>query len=419
MPFSELAGYRAGQDTGDFLKNAAVAAKDFYCDLYGKHPEYFNGIIPVEPFSSYNKGINDNLCRNNPKPQPDNTPLRGQGGQCVGVRYNIIARLQGTLPDGSPTATSLNSLPSNQPGPISARVRRTPAPAGGGQAAYNIDFFSGSSSTAFTTVSSPNNWTALTNAYWRAVRVDAQPDTCGDGPPPIRTKPDPIDLVKPVPIPNPNGNPVILPVFLPIVNVFRPNIQIGVGPINFNIEPGGVSISPRFDLPDVTINNPEVSFPINLPPGTPPTRPTLQPTEECPCPPVDLKGVIDRLELIKKYTRRPKTKLTVQGVGSGDSGSYTLPPRTRFVTVTVTSIPKAKRIQSGGSSGPDVYHQGWCAIGRNGQYGERIPLSYLEDAFPVPEGCDSFSFTMYAGGSAVVSAVVESDLTECQTYECG
>lgn len=419
MPFSELAGYKAGQDTGDFLKNAAVVAKDFYCDLYGKYPQYFNGIIPVQPFSDFNKGINDNLCRNNPKPQPNNDNLPGQGGQCVGIRYNVQGRLQGILPDGSPAATTLTTLASNQPGPISARVRRTPAAAGGGQASYNIDFFSAGNPTAFTTLASPNNWIALTNSYWRAIRVDGQPDTCGDGPNLPLIKPQPNDLVKPVPVPNPNGNPVILPVFLPIVNVFRPNIQVGVGPVNINIAPGGVTISPRFDLPDVTINNPEVNFPVSLPPGTPTTRPPVSKTEECPCDPVDLKPIKDALDLIKKYTRRPKTDFQVQSLGAGDSGSYTLPPKTRFVTVDVTVTPGNKRQQDGGSAGPDVYHQGWCAVGRNGKYGERVPLSYGANCYPVPVGCDSFSFTMYSGGAAAVSAVVEKDLTECQTYECG
>lgn len=405
---------------GSFPRNIARTAKDVFCAAYQAYPDWM--MEPARQVGNPLVGIAQDLCRRVP---PDSTtpeaPFKLPGGQCP-TTYDARSRFFGVNNDGTNYDSGWsNWLGMTGNGPFSAttnRVKQT----GTGLTVGVAQIRNSTGAVVFNTQSAGAR--SITDIQIETRRRDLAPDTCGPQP----DKPFPVppvgDLVKPVPVPTGNGLPIVLPFVVPVGVLLKPTIQINVGPFDVDINVGGVEINPTINLPGSgprTIEpQPNGPQPPPLPPSRPPSNPGSQ-GGSCPdpCPDIDLDPVISRLELIKKYVRRPKTSLTVQGVGSGDSGSFTLPPKTRFVTVVVTSTPPTKRQQSGGSSGPDAYHQGWCAVGRGESYGERIPLSYLENCYVVPPGCDSFSFTMYSGGTAVVSAVVESDLQECQTYECG
>lgn len=415
--WDEMRNATPGQDMGTFPKNVARAAKDVLCGINALYPEWMTqggvGGLVGSPL------VRD-LCRRVPPPADGDRRVPFQGGQCP-VLYEFQGSITATQANGSTATSAVGTWRAQSLGPLQGKFIEYVGPNVGGNLTVRAGFIDANG--VKRSVANVAGATYVADSL-EIRRVDLQPDSCGNRTPPPVTVPPIGDIMRPVPIPVPGGPPVILPVVIPVGVLFKPTLQVNVGDINVNFDAGGITFSPTINInPSPRPSGepqPDTPPAPPLPPSRPPANDDTGSGSPCPpCPPVNLQPIIDRLELIKKYVRRPKTRLDIQTVTVGDSGTITLPNRTRFVEVGVIVPPPNIRTQSGGSAGPNVAHQGWCAIGRNGKFGERIPLSYGENGYLVPEGCDSFSFTMYSGGSAVVRALVESDLTECQTYECG
>ena len=399
------------------VRSGLNAAREFACDLYRRYPGFMSNSGPYDPLAGLKRGIWDRICPTDLPPVPTNPPPWG-GDTCACALYTVNFRRSG---GGQAPVTSTIV---NVRGPIYGLRRDTPSPGAQRQFLQSGNCVNGvwtGQSETQVFFGSDQFQFVISNV----IRTDGgttcnPPQPSPPPPPPQPIAPEDQERRSPITVaPNVTVNvPVIL--VRPTVNVdLNPSVEINVGPLNFNFDLGGVTvgINPSF--------NPTIFAPtVNLPglPGGRPRPPALPPSGgNCPdpCEPTDLTPVINRLEQVKKYVRRPKTVLNAQGLGSGNSGTFNLPPRTKFVTVDVTVAPANVRVQSGGGQAPNVQHQGWSAIGRGSKFGERIPLSYGANVYPVPVECDSFSFTLYAGGVASVGAIVESDLPECQEYECG
>lgn len=415
--WDEMRNATPGQDMGNVPKNLARGAKDALCNCYRNYPEWTSAVVdPV--YSIMNIPLLEDLCRNNRRNLQTEIPSSATGGQCA-VNYYARVRFWGTGFGTPPPAfdTGWRLATENAlRGPITTTVRDT---TGGGQTSREI--FATTALGQKIRVGLEGGRNTITAHAVEYYRVDGLPDTCGNPPiPPVRVPPVG-DIYVPTPIPTPNG-PVIVPIIVPVGVLVKPTFQLNIGAVNINIDLGGVYLTPA---PDAPKTNPRGTDPNPVqPPGGPiVVRPPVDDPDDNdgkPIPPAtDLTPVLNELEKVKSYTRRPKTSSATEIVAFGGSGTYDLPERATFVKLKVVEAPPNIRSQSGGLLGPTVYHQGWCAFGKSKEYGERIPISYEENAFPVPVGCDSFSWTLYDGGQAEVSAIIEVDLTECETYVCG
>lgn len=171
---------------------------------------------------------------------PEITPPPFAGGQCEDVQYNVFAR---GLPAFGGEITQQSGAVF---GPI-VGILRTPTGGGGGvfiglQARDTL-------TTAFGVTTSEANAPS-----WRiinVVRVDGQPDNCGDPPDgPLRPGPNPPPNPPPTPGPEPTadpGNPTGVPL-LPIPEYDDP---IG-GPVPFEAEPDGTGGVGPEDIPGNT-----------------------------------------------------------------------------------------------------------------------------------------------------------------------
>lgn len=417
--WEELKNAQPGQDLGTLPKNIARAGKDCLCDVYKNYPEWASAVAdPI--YGIMQIPSLEDLCKNHRRSVTDDVPVKPNGGQCPGVFYTSQVRFTGLDfggDQGVPFDTGFYvSSGTAVKGPVTVFTRSIFQY---GQASREI--WARGSDNALVRIGSIGGKKTVATDDHKFFRVDGLPDTCGPGPvPPVRVPPIG-DIMKPTPIPTING-PIIVPVVVPVGVFIHPQFQINIGSINLNFELGGVYITPQDDkrLPYPRPTEPQPS----LPPGggLPDTRPPASPPTSNPnpgSPVIDLSPITNDLQKIKSYTRRPKTKLEEVFIVGGQSNSLYFPARTKFIVVDVSVPPPNVRVQSGGGDGPDVYHQGWCAMGYKKKWGERIPLSYGINAIPVCDNCDSFSYTLYEGGFAAISAIVESDLSECKTYECG
>lgn len=179
--------------------------------------------------------------------------------------------------------------------------------------------------------------------------------------------------------------------------------------VTVNIPDLGISID--FDKDGVTPRayNPQ-AYPApqkqNDPRVSPPTRPPT--TCECPC---DLDPVLDKLDEIKEELDdvkecacEPEYTNVIVGLGGGQSLVATLPVDTVSVTLTLSQIPETARTQSGVAA-LDVIYAGWYAFSDGtGRGGERLPVHYANNTYFPPERATVFSYTLYEGFSATLSA---------------
>lgn len=421
ISYQDLINADPGQDMGTLPRNIARAAKDAVCSLYNDYPEWMTngrdaaaGLLGAPTLAE--------LCQRNGRNNTTDQFLPVRGGQCPGVQYQARVRFYGVTLSNTRFDTGWGPWSSPLPGPILEVFTRESVTVTVNGNQYGRTLFVRPTGQGPFNVGSTGGRKSITAQEYEIRRVDLQPDTCGSPPPPPVPVPPVSDVFKPVPIPTPNG-PIVIPVVIPLKVFVFPRFQVNVGDINVNIDFGGVTFAPKFDV-NLTTNRPTEPQPVGpilppLPPGRPePDDPDAEPRVP-PCPAVNLGPVLDGIEQIKSYTRRPKTRLKNEFLGQFGSLDQTIPARTRFVIISVVTPPPNIRTQFGGDNGPDVFYQGWVSVGRGRKYGERVSLSYAENAIVIPEGHDSISFTLYEGGLAAVSLLVEEDESECVTYECG
>ena len=416
--WDELRNADPGQDLGTWPKNIARAGKDCLCDVYRNYPEWASSVAdPI--YNVMNIPSLEDLCRNNPRTNFGDIPVQPNGGQCP-VYYVARTRFYGMEfgPSGPrPFDTGWSGYGNaGVLGPVSVFTREA---SGNGQ--VSRDIWAVGADGQQVRIGSCGGKKTITAGLHEFRRQDGLPDTCGKGPvPPVRVPPVG-DIHKPTPVPTING-PVIVPVVVPVGVFIHPTFQINIGSVNLNFSLGGVYLTPQDDKRNPTPRPVEPQPVPPVAPPLPPTRPPISNPDPAPNPPapsVDLTGIESELEKIKSYTRRPKTTLVEEFVQTGPSGQELLPEKSVLVKINVIQAPPNIRTQSGGAFGPEVRYQGWMSFGKGGYFGERIPLSYENNIYPVPVECDSVSWTVYDGGNAQVYAILRTDLLECETYECG
>jgi len=105
-------------------------------------------------------------------------------------------------------------------------------------------------------------------------------------------------------------------------------------------------------------------------------------------------------ELDKKFPpKRPFTNQTVP-IGVAEARTFVLPEFTQWVELTIVTPPPNRRMQSGGVNGQPVYYNGWYSYGITGSTSERKPIHYDFMSIPIPPGIESFTYTIYSGGTA-------------------
>lgn len=239
------------------------------------------------------------------------------------------------------------------------------------------------------------------------------------------------------------GDP--LPVYPPIIPtdddlkrtgdiVISPDITIPVGFVyvrpDIDVD---VNVDANFNVP-VTINLPDFDIDFNFDVGgvninigtggngtTIPTKPDVR--DPKPQPSFKQTNYDAEFRFINSQLRRLKEEIddikecacddppvvNTTTYGAAQSRTITLPARTILVRLVATSYSNNVKNQAG-INGPDVLYLGWASFGYAGQgWEERSPIDYDNKSFIPKRQPESFSYTMYTGGSAQVVVYYETD----------
>lgn len=380
-------------DTG--LPAIVDAAKTFLCGL-NENRQSFTNFDPTG-FGNFVSGTWDRICDQKEDPKFDLPPA----GRCD---WAFLYRIRLNDPQGS------------QPFPnivreFGVRSAATPivVPSAGGYTA-TVRGLDNSAGTSFFNWGPGINWD---ESYGKQALVSQQTVFCASQPPevapaipPATSSPPPpaSDLTRTTPVQiSPN---IIIPLIFTYV---RPTFNTTVNAnATFDIRPTinlpDLNINLKFDAAGIEINNygGGDGLPV-LPPQEDPRSPIPLPPSS-PSPGVDLTPVLDLLEDIQECAC-PPLQSGVVTLGSGRSGTYSLPSNVIGVTVSLTATPDNKRAESG-LLAPDVYYAGWASFGRDGNGGSRKPLNYLANWFLREPGENTFWFTCRQGFTATAVAVI-------------
>lgn len=401
----------AASGAGDFLVNAANSARRGVCRAFKKAPAAFVGGPLDNPVAQAWDGLARRLCDpigDTPDDASDPVP----GGQCTDVLYDFTYRSRNTPSDPWIVSGTLSRY-----GPIRGiyldRVSET---------AMAITLSSNGPTLPGTPTQEVLGFVsgdgALTGSaeLLGVTRADGQPDNCGDVPPNYPQQPlQPSDLDFDDTL-LAGGKPVKVPVSIKPVEVavgiqVKPEFNINVGGIQvslditgakINISPTfnyGVTLAPKFDLRD---------------PRPAPVLPTPSPEQGQKDTLDGLKGIKDKLDEVGEDVQdakecacdeEPSESLVPDLLGSGASGDFVVPERTRYVRLSISTQPTNPRRQNG-LSAPDVLYAGWAWYKYLNGTGERLPIDAAEKAFVVPseEEPSRFAFTCQTGFTAVATA---------------
>lgn len=396
------------------VKESVAAARKFACGLYKAYEGYYGNTAPQGPLEGLKRGVWDKICDNGLPPVPSDPPP-WDGNSCACVEY-LVEGLQ------YETSGIGQRLPWNAivTGPIfGIRV------AGGfpGGATFFLrhgrctnGVFSGVRERELGGASGPERTYQITSIN----RVAGQGDSCpvpSPNPIPPPTPPSPSDQKGNTNITIAPGVTINAPITLvgPTTNVsLNPSVEVNVGPLNVNFGLGGINvdISPSF--------NPTLIVPVVNLPSLPGPRPLPLPPSGgvCPdpCPDIDYARIEAAIRAERKFYAKPKTRREVAVLGSGVGGTVVLPAEAAWVRLVLTKEPLSVQEQFG-AGGPDVLFAGWHSFGV-GTGGERIPISYRQNTYLVPKGATQFSWTVYRGAIASVSALLDVPTNECETSLC-
>jgi len=198
---------------------------------------------------------------------------------------------------------------------------------------------------------------------------------------------------RPVPIGYPLSLPAAQREALPQIWLTPTGIQVGQG------SPGDIVITttpdtiPRTATPTQTDDlRQRIPPPVVVCNDEPPA-----PSDCCSC--EEIRDIVFE-ELDKKFPpKRPFTDETVP-IGVAEARTFVLPEFTQWVELTIVTPPPNRRMQSGGVNGQPVYYNGWYSYGITGSTSERKPIHYDFMSIPIPPGIESFTYTIYSGGTA-------------------
>lgn len=390
-----------GTGTADGLRNLANTAANVYCDAYAAYAGAFApGSSPIGLVRGID-AFNSRLCspRNKRPALPPSVPF--SGGQCP-IRYTV----QGTVTQPTTGTTPYSVF--NVLGPISGIViglnqsgQRTyfiqAAPDPPARPDGRIGLLS------LGTNVNPDDFSATITSVTPPSGV---PDTCGNPNPQYRPVIAPeVNLNVPVSVNlggfTLNATAVIIPTKFEANLEVNAGVEVQIGDFNIQFDAGGVTINNEFK-PSIDINLPGSGTDGR---NNPPPAQPIERSDECPDIDqitTDLEEVIELLEDIKECACEDTEEIQVV-LGVANSGILTSPSLDIVsVRLILEEIPETIRTQSGGANAPDVYYAGWCSFGTGGgNFGDRIPVSYIGNSYIAPEGARQFSFTLQQGVTAL------------------
>lgn len=398
-------------DTGDFLTKMANAARRGVCRAFKKAPAAFVGGPLDNPVAQAWDGLARRLCDPiNETPDDASDPI--PGGYCTDVLYSFKYRSRNTPSDPWTESGTLTRY-----GPIRGlyldRVSDT---------AMAITLSSNGSTLPGTPTQEQLGFVSGEGANTGSAelldvqRVDGQPDNCGDIPPNYPQQPlQPEDLDYDDTL-IAGGKPVKVPVSIKPVEVA---VGIQIKP-EFNIAIGGANIS--LDITGAKINiSPTFNYGVTLAPKFDLRDPRPQPVFPTPSPDQDrkdnqdaLKGIKDKLDEVGEDVEDakqcacdepPTESLVPDLLGSGNSGDFLLPERTKFVRLSISAQPANPRRQNGVNA-PDVLYAGWAWYKYLNGCATREPIDAADKAYLVPDDQEParFAFTCQTGFTAVATA---------------
>lgn len=390
---------------GGLAGNAIGAAKNGFCDLYRRYPDWaLGGGRLNNPGSSFLRGMWDTICEpppgDPPLPSPQEQPF--QGGQCSCTTYTVSYRVTIQQPPFDPyEAEDAVDVPGRV---IGGRVYTTPD---GGEA-YGVEYFrcEGGVETGEVALQQVGFGFTQGSVSFQILGISGDPNNCGDPPPGWkpgdRRIPPPEETNRDIPIPDSNGNNFTLPfVFAPI------NID---GTANINID--GVDVNIGFD--GISFN-PEFNFPKPNEPNKPPeNRP---PRGDC-CDIIrDIRDKVDEIDDVVNDPPPPKPpkppsppELVERPRDPSDPPEETT-PGVKYVNIVITRRPTAVTQQSGAGA-PDWFAAGWFEWKVQDGYLPRQPIHFDNNWYAVPENAEvtgyGYTLTNGAQGYAVVYEEAQS-----------
>lgn len=406
-------------------------AIDALCAMHYAAPAETAGLIGLTNAPSPTAGtLVPRLCPTPPPTQPSpNVPFSG-GQSCRSYDVTIVGTVEGN------TSTLQFRLPGKIRGLVYEESAGAPNRYSG---SYVIEYghdCPGVTPGRLALFGGQNMLTKPSGFISAVVPVGAEPDTGGN----------------PVPVYPPSNQP---PEF------FQPEIEVEIGgdtynfpltfsptttspdypsrpQINFNI---GDQLSVNITGEGFTFGNPPSRTPPpgavpnpltpgdRLPPSTP--QPLIQPRPFFPvdvpnygnngggtvvCPDLDLQPVLaavanvdadlalvaGNVELLldcDRCKRLVPEDCNRVLMGSGQSLIKPLNASVQWIEIELTTIPVNAKTQWGVDA-PDVYYAGWYSIGSFGCGGDRKPVHYQRNIYPMLEGARLFSYTLTSGYSA-------------------
>lgn len=407
---------------GTPIGNLAEAAVEGYCTFSAAYPWML---------SPLGVGLRDRWCRPPAPPLPP-APTPTVGGQCCEL-YRVRTSVRFDDPVDPTISDSLFENLSGKIKIINDKVETAP-----GLFQVTIAIETGidcpGSTPAIQSVAGGQNVGEddIVLLSYQIEKMDGSPDNCGGSPLPTYPIPRPVPPVFDFDINVPIGGvnvtvPVTIPIIQPEINVnLRPEINIQLPDLNINLTWDGIN----FSFPSGG-NNPDGSPPRipNIPDnelpdgdGRPPVVPPRAPNQPVPpnsrhptvnCPDLDLSPVIIRLDnvqedvdqlliigdLLLDCSRCARTKpedCDRDFAGSGQGAKEEIPEGAEWVEVTVTQRPENfKGYLAVGS--PDVLFAGWYSFGSQSSEGDRRPIQYGSNIYPIEKGVSSFSFGLQTG----------------------
>jgi hypothetical protein len=263
------------QNFYDALKGSAQKAVCAYLNAADKASSWLgskSGIYLGDP-SQYWKPV---LCDGDPADSSNAPPPPFEGGQCAGVLYSVTTEFK-TFSSIQTCSQLDRTVVTQVVGPVQGlRLDGVVAVEPCGFSAGDVLYLQANDSEVAIFLGGQSFPIEGTASITDIVRVDGQPDECGDPSPAIPDFPasgDPLPTQPPTTYDDPSGNPVTI---APEFTVFAP---IVVGP--------NIYAPVRIDLPDVTLDGtltlaPEFNLTVNPPQfdGSPGDSPEPTATED-------------------------------------------------------------------------------------------------------------------------------------------
>lgn len=369
-------------DTLDFL---AEQSRQLMCGVYRNHPDrlYLDGTIVGE----FQDAFMDRMC--NDAPPPPAPTVQFTGGQCPCVAYDVT--VERPFPGGSPPPApdntkrvlgrvkGLRHVFSPQGSPGTQNVRSFVdffQCVGGVETGVILSVDMGTSSG----ITIPENF----HDEWfikDIVRVDGQPDNCGDPPesyPPTGVAPDYNQVTTNVTL---NDNRQITYNFEWVNEPGNFPYVIDVNGIEINIDLGG--------------------FNFNQTPGTPSNNGGTLPSGEKSPLPQDGDDINKTLPPpVVKPPNEQDYEVEEQDETAGEEKE--VDETLEFVRINVVNKP-ANADEQFGNGAPNIVYAGWFEFQSSGYNFKRIPIHFTQSIFRRPEGATGYAFTMKTGFTAVAT----------------